>query len=205
MYNTSSFKHSWTVGIGSKLMPLTSEYRHMAFQWSRCGSIKPVTYYLLKSKLTFFNWTCISVWWGTGISVLVLPLIRYRTGSSTGFLKKKCTATQINQMPDSADLHFFLQMFIAVLRIHDILVWIQIRIWICGSMPLTNGSGSCFFRHWPSRCQQKTNLKVFLLITFWRYIYIIFTKQQESRFFLQFLLGDRRIWIRIRIRIHTSG
>ena len=23
------------------------------------------------------------------------------------------------------------------------------------SMPLTNGSGSCFFRHWPSRCQQK--------------------------------------------------
>jgi hypothetical protein len=28
----------------------------------------------------------------------------------------------------------------AVLRIHDILVWIQIRIWIRGSMPLTNGS-----------------------------------------------------------------
>ncbi len=28
-------------------------------------------------------------------------------------------------------------------------------------MPLTNGSGSesgsCYFRHWPSRCQQKTN------------------------------------------------
>jgi hypothetical protein len=31
----------------------------------------------------------------------------------------------------------------AVFRIHDILVWIQIR----GSMPLTNGSGSCYFRH----------------------------------------------------------
>jgi hypothetical protein len=29
--------------------------------------------------------------------------------------------------------------FRAVLRIHDILVWI--RIWIRGSMPLTNGSG----------------------------------------------------------------
>ncbi len=29
-----------------------------------------------------------------------------------------------------------------VLRIHDILVWIRIRIWIRGSMPLTNGSGS---------------------------------------------------------------
>jgi hypothetical protein len=31
----------------------------------------------------------------------------------------------------------------AVFRIHEILVWIRIR----GSMPLTNGSGSCYFRH----------------------------------------------------------
>ncbi len=52
---------------------------------------------------------------------------------------------------------------LAVLRIHDILVWIRIRI--RGSMPLTNGSGSgCgsgsfYFHHWPSRCQQKNNLK----------------------------------------------
>ncbi len=45
------------------------------------------------------------------------------------------------------------QAWISVLWIHDILVWIRIRI--CGSMPLTNGSGSCYFRHWPSRCQQK--------------------------------------------------
>ncbi len=63
-----------------------------------------------------------------------------------------------------------------VLRIHDILGWIQIR----GSMPLTNGSGSgtCYFRHWPSRCQQKTNFltQFFLLITFRRYIYIIFQR-----------------------------
>jgi len=36
----------------------------------------------------------------------------------------------------------------AVLRIHDIMVWILIRI--CGSMLLTNGSGSWYFRHWPS-------------------------------------------------------
>jgi len=37
------------------------------------------------------------------------------------------------------------------------------------------GSGSCYFRHWPSECQQKTNFvkQVFLIITFWRYIYII--------------------------------
>jgi hypothetical protein len=31
----------------------------------------------------------------------------------------------------------------AVLRIHDTLVW----IWIRGSMPLTNGSGSFYFHH----------------------------------------------------------
>jgi hypothetical protein len=38
---------------------------------------------------------------------------------------------------------FQLQPYRAVLRIHDILVWIRIR----GSMPLTNGSGSFYFRH----------------------------------------------------------
>ncbi len=64
-------------------------------------------------------------------------------------------------------------------RIHDILVWIRIR----RSMPLTNGSrsgsGSCYFCHWPSRCQQKTN------------------------FLTQFFPGFR-IRIRIRIRINLS-
>ncbi len=58
--------------------------------------------------------------------------------------------------------------FQSVFRIHDILVWIRIR----GSMPLTNGSGfgsgSCYFCHWPSRCQQKTNFltQFFLLCYF---------------------------------------
>ncbi len=77
-------------------------------------------------------------------------------------------------------------MYYAVLRIHDILGWIRIRI--RGSMPLTygSGSGSYCFRHWPSRCQQKTNFltQFFLLITFWSYIYIFFLKiksQKESQ------------------------
>ncbi len=56
--------------------------------------------------------------------------------------------------------------FTAVFRIHDILVWIRIR----GSMPLTNGSGSecgsCCFRHWPSRRQEKTNKKSFSVYYF---------------------------------------
>jgi hypothetical protein len=39
---------------------------------------------------------------------------------------------------------FWMQESKPVLRIHDILGWIQIRIRIRGSMPLTNGSGSGF-------------------------------------------------------------
>jgi hypothetical protein len=68
----------------------------------------------------------------------------------------------------------------------------------CGSMTFWGGSGSgtadpclwlmdpdpdpesgfCYFRHWPSRCQQKTNflIQFFLLSTFWSYIYIIFQR-----------------------------
>ncbi len=55
-------------------------------------------------------------------------------------------------------------------------------------MPLTNGSGSgcgsgsCHFRHWPSQDGNKKLIfkKVFLLITFSRYMYIIF-KDKKSK------------------------
>jgi hypothetical protein len=40
------------------------------------------------------------------------------------------------------DTHRFADGHNAVFQIHNILVWI--RIWICGSMPLTDGSGSGF-------------------------------------------------------------
>ncbi len=64
-------------------------------------------------------------------------------------------------------------------RIHNILEWIRMRI--RGFMPLTNGSGSgsCYFLHWPSRCQQKTIF--FLLNTFWRYIYIIYQRYKVKK------------------------
>jgi hypothetical protein len=65
----------------------------------------------------------------------------------------------------------------AVLRIHDILVWIRIRIWIRGSMPLTNGSRSCYFRHLPSRRQQKTNfLTIFFCLLLFVGTFISFSK-----------------------------
>ncbi len=100
----------------------------------------------------------------------------------------------------------------AVLRIHDLSVWIPIR----RSMPLTNESGSCYFRHWPSRCQQKTNLKkVFCLLlfegTFTSFSKIKSKKKSHSsrnrRFSYYFCLviegsGSRRprnMWIRIRM------
>ena len=73
-------------------------------------------------------------------------------------------------------------------RIHEILVWIGIRI--CGSMPLTNGSrfgsGSFSFRHGPSRLQEKDKK----------------SQNSKNQGFLLFLQGDW--WIQIRIRIHIS-
>ncbi len=106
-------------------------------------------------------------------------------------------------------------MWTAVLRIHDILGWFRIRI--RGSMPLMDpdpGSGSCYFHHWPSICQQYTYFdhKFFLHISFSRYFYITsFFKDRKlkrvtklkARFFLLFFYDDRRI--RIRSLIHTSG
>ncbi len=77
-----------------------------------------------------------------------------------------------------------------VLRIHDILVWIRV------SMTLTDGSGSCYFRHWPSRRQQKI---IFPLKSF--FCLLLFEGKFTS-FFLLFLLYDNRIWIRI--QIHTD-
>jgi hypothetical protein len=103
----------------------------------------------------------------------------------------------------------------AMLRIHEILVRIRMRIRIRRSpIPLTNGSGILLF----SSVIFKTPKKILLLITFSRYIPGIHhfskikshsevTKQLESMFFLLFLLDDRRIrisisdqWIRMWIR-----
>ena len=65
-----------------------------------------------------------------------------------------------------------------VFRIHDILVWIRIR----GSMPLTNGSGSCYFRHRPSRCQQKTNfLFYFFCLLLFEDTFTSFFKDKMSK------------------------
>ncbi len=84
---------------------------------------------------------------------------------------------QAEHCPSCGNIRVEVPLFLIwwpVLWIHDILVWIRIR----GSISLTNGSGSCFFRHRPARCQQKTYFltQFFLLITLWMYIYIIFQR-----------------------------
>ncbi len=74
------------------------------------------------------------------------------------------------------NVRFANYLIFSVFRIRDILVRILIR----GSLPLINisgsesGFGSCSFCQWSLRCQQKIKLYyIFLLITFWRCIYII--------------------------------
>ncbi len=62
--------------------------------------------------------------------------------------RRRCFPMKLHQAvtaPGQERAHPALHPLAAVLRIHDILGWIRIRI--RGSMPLTNGSGSCNFRH----------------------------------------------------------
>ncbi len=72
-----------------------------------------------------------------------------------------------------------LSFYLPVLRIHDILLWI--RIWIRGSMPLTNGSGSCYFRHWSSRCQQKIVFFKFSCLLLFEGTFTSFFKDKKSK------------------------
>ncbi len=81
----------------------------------------------------------------------------------------------------------------AVLRIHDILVWIRIR----GSMALTNESGSGDPAIFVINLQDANKKNFFCQKEV--------TKQLESRFCLLFLLRDRRIRIRIQEAQKTYG
>jgi hypothetical protein len=68
----------------------------------------------------------------------------YLEGLCRGFkngILRQADYLNLVQCETLEDLKLHLQ--VPVLRIHDILVWIRIR----GSMPLTNGSGCCYFHH----------------------------------------------------------
>ncbi len=69
-------------------------------------------------------------------------------------------------------------IYAPVLLIHDILVGIRIR----GSMPLTNGSGSCYFPHWPSRANKKLFFSKFsCFFLFFEGIFTSFFKDKKSK------------------------
>ncbi len=114
-----------------------------------------------------------------------------------------------------------------MLRIHDIFGWIRIR----GYMRLTNGSGfgsgSCYFRHWPSKCQQKTNFltqffSAFYFLKVHLHHFSNIKSQKESQYsrnqgfsyyFCMMIEGSgsgswrpKNMWIRrIRIRIRNTA
>ncbi len=77
-----------------------------------------------------------------------------------------------------------------------------------GSVPLTNGSGSgsCSFRQWPSRRQQKIFFSNFSADLFLRYIYIIFQRLNVSHKTVEitFFLTIFAWWWEDRIRL-TNG
>ncbi len=135
---------------------------------TRAGSSKSPTSFWTTGSYSSREWgPCWRPPWmlgvGVGVVVAAPPLsssILWSLGKSQSYYLPKL----FSWTPFLKDL--------AVLRIRDILV--RFRTLIRGSVTLTNrsrfGSGSCFLRQWPS----KTATKIFLLITFWSHIYIIF-------------------------------
>ncbi len=62
-------------------------------------------------------------------------------------------------------------------------MWIRIRIRIRGFMPLSNGSGSCYFRHWPSRGHQESTgvVIVFFCLFLFEGTFTSFFKDKKSK------------------------
>ncbi len=86
--------------------------------------------------------------------------------------------------------------FLTVFRIRDV------RIRICGSLPLDYESGSCSFLQWLSRCQQKIVFFLcFVLFYFlYRYIYISLLnikllRSHKTEVFFNFLVSGRSQYI----------
>ncbi len=86
-----------------------------------------------------------------------------------------------------------LQSFKPVFRIHDILVWIRIRVRISGPMPLTNGQFSSLTFKMPTKTNFLANF--FCLLLYEGTLTSFFTDKKskrvtDSRFFLLFLDPD---------------
>ncbi len=76
---------------------------------------------------------------------------------------------------------------------------ILVRIWIRGSMPLTYGSGSCYFRQWPTRSSSK-KISRNQCFSYYFCLMIDGYGRPKNTWILRI-----RIWIRIRILIRKTA
>ncbi len=137
-------------------------------------------------------------------------------------------------------INAYLYLNLHVLLLACDLCWGSVTFWYgpdprTHTMPLTNGfvsgSGSCYFRQWPSRWQRKIKflpgtkffknyfLKLHLRTFFKNKSHKEVTIKEEWRYSLQFLLDDirirtvagsgagmpQKIWIRLQIRIPNAA
>ncbi len=109
-------------------------------------------------------------------------------------LHRKCNGQSCGFVKDGIS-------WFAVLCIRDILVQIRIH----GSVSLTYGFGSCLFRHWLTRCQQKIFFSANYFLKVHLHQFFIDKKSKwsntivEIKVFLDVLLVDERIRIRTTI------
>ncbi len=167
----------------------------MLWQWRRCDAVRLCwsgtrgPHSCCCSAAAAVDMSCAAVAAGQRPPFESQPAKRARTDLRSWTVSCRRRPDRYTRRPNSQTTYYSENQafcFEPELRIHDILGWIRIR----GSMPLTNGSGSgsdpdpgsCYFRHWPSRCQQKTNfLTQFFCLLLFEATFTSFFKDKMSK------------------------
>ncbi len=131
------------------------------------------------------TYTCIPSVADPGYSSQIPDPDFFHPGSGSSVVPYVCSTRHLYSRYPTDSLLLPCYILKSVFRIHEILGWIRIR----GSMPLTSGSGSgswiriLLFSSLTFKMPTKNKFltQCFLLITFWRYIYIIFQRQKVKK------------------------